>query len=198
MVLIVIIGLAGLLFVFQIYTSMATQKSEKQNYSIVKTTPEFEIRFYPASTMAMITSTATSYKELGSFGLKKLAGYIFGGKTDNKQISMTAPVHMDLGDSVSTMSFVMPSGYNVDNLPLPDNSEVTIKSAPDEYVAAIRFGGFASNEDIKKNASFLISELNKNQIFHHGHYLFLGYNPPYLLFGRRNEIIVAINWPVNQ
>ena len=190
--LIVISILIGLFLLFQIYTSMA--KSETQTYKVIKAEEEFEIRYYPSVTMAMITSSAKTYRELGSSGFTKLAGYIFGGNKDKRQIAMTSPVHMDIGDSASSMSFVMPSNYNKDNLPLPNNSDVTIKTSDEEYVAAIRFGGFASNDNIKKYTTMLENALKKHHLSYYGNFRFLGYNPPYQLFGRRNEIIVTLNW----
>jgi hypothetical protein len=193
-VLIIIVIIIGLFIVFQIYTSMATEKSETQAYKVIKEEEGFEIRYYPSVTMAMITSSATTYKELGSSGFTKLAGYIFGGNKDKKQIAMTSPVHMDIGDSASSMSFVMPSSYNKENLPSPNNSDVTIKTAEEEYVAAIRFEGFASNENIKKYTIILENALKKHRMSYYGNFRYLGYNPPYQLFGRRNEIIVSLNW----
>jgi hypothetical protein len=169
-------------------------KSETQAYTVIKVEEEFEIRHYPSFTMASIKSSATTYRELGSSGFRKLAGYIFGGNKDKKQIAMTSPVHMDINDSASTMGFVMPSTYNKDNLPLPNSADVTIKTVAEEYVAAITFGGFASDERIKKHTAMLESALKANHISYYGNFRFLGYNPPYQLFGRRNEIVVAVNW----
>jgi len=196
-VLIVACILLGLFFVFQIYISMATAKSETQAYKVIKEEEEFEIRYYPSATIATITSSARTYKELGSTGFSKLAGYIFGGNQDNKQIAMTSPVHMDINDTGSTMSFVMPSNYTKDNLPMPNNKDIILNTTPDEYVAAIRFGGFASTEQIKKHTEILENALKKHHLSYYGHFRFLGYNPPFQLLGRRNEIIVAINWNSN-
>lgn len=191
----IVIGIIALIIVIiQIYTSMATNKSESQVYKVIQTEKEFEIRYYPTAIMAMITSDVKSYKELGNTGFRKLAGYIFGGNKDQKQIAMTSPVHMDIGDNVSTMSFVMPEGYNQDNLPVPNNSDVTISTSPDEYVAAIQFGGFSSNENIKHQTAMLENALKEKHISYYGHFRYLGYNPPYQLFGRRNEVIVSINY----
>ena len=193
MTLTIISVIVGLFTVFQIYTTMATNKSETQPYKVIKVEKEFEIRYYPSVTMAMIKSSATTYKELGSSGFTKLAGYIFGGNKDKKRIAMTSPVHMDIGGSGSSMSFVMPSNYNKDNLPLPNDSNVTINTVSEEYVAAITFGGFASNENIKKHTTMLEEALKKHQVSYYGNFRYLGYNPPYQLFGRRNEIIVSVN-----
>lgn len=191
--LIVIGVIAVLLIVLQIYTTMSTKNSETQLYKVIRTEKEFEIRFYPSATMAMITSSAKTYKELGSSGFTKLAGYIFGGNKDKTQISMTSPVHMDIGDSISSMSFVMPAKYNKDNLPQPNNDAITIKTTPDEYVAAITFGGFASQEAIKKHTDMLETALKEKHLSYSGQFRYLGYNPPYQLFGRKNEIIVTID-----
>ncbi len=185
-----------LFIVFQFYITMSTKKSETQPYKVIRDEKEFEIRFYPSATIATITSSAKTYKELGSSGFTKLAGYIFGGNKDKKQIAMTSPVHMDISDTISSMSFVMPANYNQDNLPLPNSSDVTIQTVPDEYVAAIAFGGFASQEEIKNQIAILESALKEKHLSYYGHFRYLGYNPPYQLFGRKNEIIVALNWEI--
>lgn len=182
-----------LFIAFQTYTAMATNKTETQVYKVIKVEKEFEIRFYPSTTMAAITSSAKTYKELGSSGFRKLAGYIFGDNKENKQIAMTAPVHMDINDSVSSMSFVMPANYTKENLPLPNNADVSIQTTPDEYVAAITFDGFASQETIQKYTTILEKALQEKKLSYFGNFRFLGYNPPYQLFGRRNEIIVSVH-----
>lgn len=193
--LLITVGIIAVLFtIFQIYITMSTNKTESQPYTVISKEDEFEIRFYPAATMATITSNAKSYKELGSSGFRKLAGYIFGGNNESKQIAMTSPVHMDINDSMSSMSFVMPSNYNAENLPKPTNSEVSLSTTPEEYVAAIQFGGFTSEEKISKYTTLLESSLKKSNISYYGHFRYLGYNPPYQLFGRKNEIIVSVNW----
>ena len=190
--LIVLSILIVVFIVFQTYLSMASGNSETQPYKIIRSEKDFEIRFYPSTTMATITSSTKSYKELGSSGFNKLAGYIFGGNNKQQKIAMTSPVHMDINDSVSTMSFVMPAEFDKDSLPVPNNADVKIRTTSDEYVAAIRFGSFASDKYIKENMEKLENALKENSISYSGQFRFLGYNPPYQLFGRRNEIIVTV------
>jgi hypothetical protein len=43
----------------------------------------------------------------------------------------------------------MPTKYSQENLPKPNDPNVIIKKTKDEYVAAINFGGFASDNDMK-------------------------------------------------
>jgi len=173
---------------------MAVNKTEEQKYTLILKENDFEIRFYPATVVAIIKSNAKSYKELSGPGFNKLAGYIFGGNETNKSISMTAPVHMDINDTVSSMSFVMPAAYNESNLPKPNDPNVIIKKTSDEYVAALRFGGYASDGDLKFYSQKLENLLREKGITTIGNYRFLGYNPPFQPIGRRNEIIVRINW----
>lgn len=188
--------IAGILIIlligFQLYSIMATRKSETQPYQVIKVEKEFEIRYYPAALMAKIHSTSKSYRDLGYSGFGKLAKYIFGDNSQKKQIAMTSPVHMDLGDSISTMAFVMPAEYKKEDLPTPDNSEIEIQTTKPEYVAAIKFGGFSSTERINKQKRKLEKLLQENKISYYGNFRFLGYNPPYQLLGRRNEIIVSV------
>jgi hypothetical protein len=192
--IIIAIVLVTIFIISQIYANMSINKTETQAYNVVKVEESFEVRYYPAATMAMISSSSTSYRDLGSSGFGKLAKYIFGGNSDKKQIAMTSPVHMDIGDSNSTMAFVLPSAYNETNLPKPNDSSIAIKTAAPEYVAAIKFGGFANDESIRKHKVLLEAALKAKGISYYGNFRVLGYNPPFQFFGRRNEVIVAVNW----
>ena len=196
-ILVVFVVIILIIVVFQAYTLMSANKTEEQKYTVIRKEKDFEIRFYPSATIATIHSNAKTYKELSGPGFRQLAGYIFGGNSGNTQISMTAPVHMDINDARSTMSFVMPSAYNELNLPKPNDPNVIIKKTSDEYVAVIRFGGFATDADLKFYSEKLKNILKEKRITTYGHYRYLGYNPPYQLIDRRNEIIVSVEWNKN-
>ena len=183
-----------LTILLQSFISVSTNKTEEQKYSIIQKYKDFEIRFYPSATIATINSNAKTYRDLSGPGFRKLAGYIFGGNESSTKISMTSPVQMDINDSVSKMSFIMPSAYTKENLPKPNDPNVQIKNTADEYVAAIDFGGFASDKDIKFYSEKLQNLLKENAIQSVGNYRFLGYNPPFQFIGRRNEIIVSVEW----
>lgn len=191
-ILVSIFVIIVLIIVFQSYTLMSAKKTEEQKYTVIRQEKDFEIRFYPAATMATIHSAAKTYKELSGPGFRKLAGYIFGGNAGETQISMTAPVHIDINDSVSTMSFVMPSAYNESNLPKPNSPGIIIKNTSEEYVAVLQFGGFASDDELKFYSEKLQNLLKEKGITTYGHFRYLGYNPPFQLIGRRNEIIVSV------
>jgi SOUL heme-binding protein len=176
----------------------AMAKTEEQVYKVVLSEKEFEIRFYPSATLATVYSEAKSYKELSGPGFRKLAGYIFGGNESDTKISMTSPVHMDINNSRSSMSFVMPSSFMKENLPKPEDPAVLIEKTKDEYVAAIRFSGYASDEDIRTYSEKLKNLLLEKGINFYGNFRYLGYDPPYKFLGRRNEIIVSVTWSEKQ
>jgi len=173
---------------------MATNQTQSQQYKIIQTEKDFEIRFYPSVAIATITSAAKSYKELSNNGFKKLSGFIFGKNESKQQIAMTSPVHMHISDEVSSMSFVMPSEYNKTNIPKPLNREVVISNSLDEYVAVVQFGGFATDKEIIHKAKKLETLLKENSLNWYGYFRFLGYNSPYQMLGRKNEVIVSVKW----
>ena len=180
------------LLLFQSLTNMAFAVTEKQKYKVVFSEKEFEIRFYPSAILATVYSDARNYKELATPGFRKLAGYIFGGNEADTKISMTSPVHMDMKNA--SMSFVMPSSFSEENLPKPDDPGVKIERTDDIYVAAIRFGGYATDNDISQYSEKLKTLLEEKGIRWYGNFRYLGYNPPFQQFGRKNEIIVNVEW----
>ncbi len=191
-IIFLLIGMAFLFF--QIYLAINTRKTESQAYNLIKKEKGFEIRYYPSVKLAQIVSSAHSYRELSSSGFRKLAGYIFGGNEDNTKIAMTSPVHMDINDSVSTMSFVLPAEYQNKSLPQPNDASVKITNTLEEYAAVLHFGGFASDASIKANTLKLRELLDEKGINSIGNFRYLGYRPPYQLISRKNEIIVRIEF----
>lgn len=193
MIYILLLGI--LVFVaFQSFMPLSVSKVEKQAYRVVQKENEYEIRYYPPAVLATTRLSAKTYKELANNGFRKIAGYIFGNNESSAKISMTSPVHMDINDNNSSMSFVMPSAYKLKDLPRPKDPRIELHETSGEYVAAIQFSGFASDEKIKKYAEQLRTALLVKKITTTGNYRYLGYNPPFQLIGRKNEIIVAVEW----
>ena len=195
MKLVYLFTVLGLVFiVFQSFRSLSAAKIENQKYRVVKVEEGFEIRFYPKATFATIQSSGSNYKQVASSGFRKLAGYIFGGNDQNKSIAMTAPVRMEMSDKGSAMSFVMPSKYNESNLPKPNDESIHIHQSTPQYVAVISFGGYANDEKINLHKDKILEILRERNIKVIGDYTFLGYNAPYQMIARTNEIAIPIEW----
>lgn len=94
----------------------------------------------------------------------------------------------------ASMSFVMPSKYDEQALPRPDDSRVKLEKSQAEYVAVLKFGGYANDEKIARYSEKLRTALEKSGISYSGNFRYLGYNPPYQFIGRKNEIIVSVEW----
>jgi hypothetical protein len=186
-----LMSLTVLLIISQIWSQNQTNGIEMYPYTVLQEFDEFETRKYEKANFAYVTMDAENYKEGSNKGFRQLAGYIFGGNDANKQIAMTSPVEMIMDDKM-TMKFMVPSKYNLDELPKPDNTEVKFEVEPEKVMAAIRFGGFANDKKIVNYKSQLFDLLDKNEIPHKDQWSFLGYNPPYDLINRRNEIVVEL------
>ena len=195
---IVLIVLTVVFIAFQSFMSISNSNIEKQQYRVVKAEKDFELRYYPPATFATVKSSAKSYRELSGSGFRTIAGYIFGGNESSTKIAMTSPVHMDINEKESSMSFVMPSNYDVKSLPKPNDARVEIHQTPGEYAAVIEFGGFANDASIRKHAEELKQLLDQKGIKTIGNFRYLGYNPPYQIIARKNEIVVAVEWNENK
>ena len=186
--------LIGIYFIFQSFKIIDVFKTEKQAYRVIKKEAGFEIRFYPAATMATVYSKGVNYKSVASSGFNKQAKFIFGGNQQKESISMTAPVIMRITDKGSSMSFVMPQKYNEIALPTPNDAQIEIKKSQPAYFAAISFSGYANDEKITVYHEKLAGMLKEKNILRKEGFYFLGYNAPFQFIGRTNEIIIPIEW----
>lgn len=164
-------------------------KTEIQKYEIIKTLGEYEIRHYPSAILATVEMGGTyDSSRNSSFGI--LARYIFGGNKEKMQISMTSPVRVS--EAEQTMSFVMPSRYSSTLLPQPEDDRVRLHSTDPQYVAVVRFGGWASDRRIQQMKERLAGWVSEQGLIHNSRFEYLGYDPPFQLTNRRNELLVPL------
>lgn len=189
--LITVLVLVVVFLVAQIFLMRSTSKTEGHDYTILKTYDDFEIRKYKPALFSYVVMQAADYKTVSSKGFRSLAGYIFGGNDKNQKIAMTSPVTMTMEDSV-TMKFKIPEGMELETMPQPNNPNVRFSAEPEKTVAAISFGGWATDARIAENTQKLRELLKKNNIQTIGSFSVLGYNPPYEVFNRKNEIVVEL------
>lgn len=171
--------------------AMTNAKTEKQKYEVVFSKDNFEIRFYPEAILATVQMNG-SYDNSRNSGFGVLAGYIFGGNSENSKIAMTSPVRMSTGSSSNTMSFVLPSEMEFEKLPDPNNPNIILQKSKPMYTASLRFGGYANDAEIKKHIEKLTDILKQLNIQHTNQFEFLGYNPPFQPVNRRNEVHVQL------
>jgi hypothetical protein len=177
----------------QAYVSKDVAKTEQQPYDVLWENDGVEARFYPQAIMATVQSTASEYKNASNQNFRVLAGYIFGGNEEKKSIAMTSPVHMSFNETGSEMSFVMPSKMAEVDLPEPNDRGIKFHQSKEKYVVALRFGGWADDEKIDKNTRLLLKALETMGVEPKSSPWFMGYNPPYQLINRRNEVAVEVS-----
>lgn len=175
----------------QIFTAKSQRNIETHTYSILEKYDSFEIRKYEATLFTAVNLRTENYKKASTKGFSLLAGYIFGNNARNEKIAMTSPVTMCLGDSI-TMMFMVPKKYKKENLPEPLESEIQFRKEPARTVAALTFGGWANDAKIARYKEQLTTALKREEIVHTGRFYFLGYNPPYEVFQRKNEVLVEL------
>ena len=105
---------------------------------------------------------------------------------------MTSPVRMGTDSNANTMSFVIPSEYDLEELPDPNDGRIELHNTVPEYTASIKFGGWADNSTIEKKKQELFKILDEMEIKHSEVSQYLGYNPPYQMINRRNEVLVEL------
>ncbi|MFN5031850.1 MAG: SOUL family heme-binding protein [Flavobacteriia bacterium] len=185
------IGLTVVFIVSQAFISGSMSKIEKYKYTVLKEFDDFEVRQYEVAMFSSVKMNAKTYEETSSSGFRVLAGYIFGGNEKNEKIAMTSPVVMEMGDTTK-MSFMVPSNLKENELPKPNNGRIYFEKQAPKVMAAIRFGGWANDDRIEKYKQKLSLELEKQGLKHTGKFNYLGYNPPYALIARRNEVVVEL------
>ncbi len=191
-VFLIITGVAALLFtIVQIYAMSSQKDIETYPFTLVKKFDKFEVRRYETTLFTSVKLSTNEYEKGSSQGFSILAGYIFGGNETNEKIAMTSPVAMSLEDSMTVM-FMVPKKFNKESLPKPNQSKIEFKEMPMKTVAAITFGGWADSDKIESHKQKLMAALDAEKIEYTNSFFFLGYNAPYEVTNRRNEVIVEL------
>ncbi len=185
LLLVLLLVFVGVLFAFK------SDKIEMPAYSVIKKYGSMEIRQYPNMIVAQTMLMQSTQEQKMSGGFRTIAGYIFGGNDRNQKIAMTAPVVMKMGDTAS-MYFMMPKQYNSTQLPKPNSSKVEIVNERARVLAVIRFGGFSSEMKIEKYKNKLAAIISENNLKTTGPYMYMGYNAPWDVINRRNEVAIEV------
>ena len=190
--LFILSAVAILLITAQVLISQSTKDIEQYKYTVIKSYDDFEVRQYEEAIFSSVDLNSKSYRDNSGSGFRVLAGYIFGGNERNEEIAMTSPVAMKLGDNTQKMSFMVPSSYKMESLPTPNNDNIYFEEKKACVMAAVRFGGWANDEKITFHKEKLEKALKKMGLKHNGNFSYFGYNPPYEMTNRRNEVVVEL------
>jgi DNA gyrase inhibitor GyrI len=183
---------------------------ESPKYEVLLKENKYEIRQYQEYVVAEV-EVEGDYKQALTNGFRILADYIFGNNIKRAHIPMTVPVtETDLDQSekiemtapVSSssteegrykISFMMPSKYSVDTLPIPNNKKIAFSKVNGYKAAVIRFSGYLNKKLAAKKQDELRVWLENNGLAPKSGYITAQYNPPWIPGPfRHNEIIVEV------
>lgn len=183
--------IAAIFIVIQFMSFRSSNNVEQYSYKVLKTFDKVEIREYESALFSKTTLSPGNYSDNSSSGFRILAGYIFGDNEDSSKIAMTSPVVMGLENN-HTMMFMIPKNMKLDEMPKPNSTQIEFVELPNRKLAAITFGGYANDASIELHKQELINILRDNKIKHKGNFSYFGYNPPYQMFDRKNEVVVEV------
>ena len=202
-----ITSIIALILIVGVLAGPVMSDVEKPDYKVIQSEQNIEIRQYEPMIIAEVEVDGKREDAIGD-GFRLLADYIFGNNTvqqvismtapvqqkENQKIAMTAPVQQQSTGKSWRMSFVMPSKYSMDSLPVPNNNRVRLKEILTKKFVVIEFSGTNSNENVTEHENQLINYIEANQIKINGSPNYAFYNPPWSLpFLRRNEVMIEIN-----
>lgn len=163
--------------------------TETPAYKVIRSDGKFEIRDYPALTVA--TTPMDGAEMNGSFG--QLFRFITGNNEGAQKIEMTSPVLIDTSKDKKTMSFIMPKTTVENGVPKPVGDSVTLGKVDSARFAVLRFAGSRTPENEKAAIEKLKAWLTEQNLTGKGDPLFAYYDPPWTpVFMRRNEVMIRI------
>ena len=168
---------------------------EQPKYKVVRKENDIEVRSYDKILMSSVKVYGNQYNALRN-GFQPLVRYIGAKERVSEKISMTAPVIQTTNDETEnwTVSFAMPSKYNIENLPKPANDDIYFEEIQPSLAAVIRFSGVADSSLLNQKASVLKRWLELNGYTESSSPKFLFYNDPTTPgFLRRNEVMIIID-----
>jgi len=183
--IILLVGLAGFWLV-----STSRAATETPEYKVIRTDGKFEIRDYPALTVA--TTPMEGEEMNGGFG--NLFRFITGSNEGSEKIAMTAPVLIDTTTDKKTMSFIMPKAAVEKGVPKPAGEKVSLGKVEAARYAVLRFDGGRTAENEAAAMASLKARLEAEKLTGKGAPKFAYYDPPWTpTFMRRNEVMIRID-----
>ncbi|XP_055999407.1 heme-binding protein 2-like [Ostrea edulis] len=168
---------------------------DKPSYEVLSSENNYEKRKYQAAKWVSTSVQSMQHDDARSIGFQRLFKYITGNNQSEKKIEMTAPVSTKVEpgagpncENTFTVSFFIPPEHQ-ENPPQPKNPDVFVEERPGFEAYVRTFGGFANEESWVTEARKLSEDLKeKTEEIRQDYWYSAGYNSPFQLFGRTNEI----------
>lgn len=164
--------------------------TEQWKYRVVKTlgSSRIELREYEPCVFADVFVQGDQ-GQAANLGFRPLVNYI-----SRNNIAMTAPVVQDAAAPATwRVSFVMPAGMTLSDLPAPQGQTVTLREVPMHRAAAIRFSGTTSARSVAEHEAALRAAIAAAGLEAVGEPQIARFDPPWKPgFLRHNEVVLAV------
>ena len=182
------------------------KQTEEPDYRALASDGDFQIRGYPAMTVAE-TIVFGPRKQALEQGFRALAGYIFAKTREGEQLPMTVPVMQDAGDPMATeptlfddeleggwrTRFVMPAGRSKADLPEPAEGVELVELEP-RRVGVVSFAGRPGDRGLAEQEDRLRGWLARHGEASEAEPEYAFYNSPVIPGPlRRNEVWLALS-----
>jgi hypothetical protein len=180
-------GVAGIALYRVAKTSRAFV--EKLAYTVRRKDGPFEVREYPALTVASAPLRAGEQDS----AFRRLLKFIDRGNAQRQKIAMTAPIFIDRNGGQGRVSFVIPEKTKRRGVPQPDDREVTLGERPPERVSVYRFSGRAQSENEEQAVNTLRDWTRGHGLEASGDPIIAYYDAPWMPSPlRRNEVMLRV------
>ena len=163
------------------------------DHTVLKQETDFEVRQYGNLSVAKTLSNST-YETSSKNSFMHLAGYIFGGNKNHKNMAMTSPVFIERKPSGWLMTFILPKNLSSESIPAPTDKLVELSTESSKKWAVMKYSGIPNESLMKEMADKLMLAIKKS-----GHYRVTSdprwaqYDGPMVIpFLRRNEVQIEV------
>ncbi|XP_041481167.1 heme-binding protein 2-like [Lytechinus variegatus] len=166
-------------------------------YSVVDDTHQtWEERQYSASSWASTTLSGVAFDQAQEQMFMKLFEYIQGENELGVKIEMAVPVTLRATIDARTghfnddytLSFYLPYKYQNATAPKPKNPDIFLRTEPQSKIFVRSFPGYMSETKDLFNAGALAADLKDEWGYDHGYIYTAGYDSPWKVFSRHNEV----------
>jgi hypothetical protein len=169
--------------------------TQRQEFKVLRTYKDFELREYLPCVLAEV-KIAADYASAGTMAFGSLFQYISKGNKSSEQIAMTAPVIAAQKTDTNEwfVSFVMPAGSTLADMPDPNDSRVVLRELGSEICIAASFRGRATEELAQRKEADLRAAAAKENITVSDETRICRFDPP-IKPGvlQYNEIVIPAN-----
>ena len=166
--------------------------AEQPKYTLIKQDGKIEIRQYSEYVIAKTSIKQIEMNQNNNM-FRTLANYIFGGNVSKQSIPMTSPVITQNKDSNYDMIFFMLGVKQPEDLPLPNNQNISLEYMEIGKTISITFGMWATEKRVRYYKEKLDKHINQNKIQTKSSLMVAQYNSPWTLPPfRKNELLYTI------